>query len=364
MIVLGIESSCDETAAALVREDGTVIADIVASQIAIHAPYGGVVPELASRAHMRAVVPVVRQALASLPGGMAEVDVVAATQGPGLVGALLVGFELGKALAFAHEKPFVGVNHLDGHLLSPFLRREESPPVPALPYIALLASGGHTALYRVDGPGERTLLGQTRDDAAGEAYDKAAKVLGLGYPGGPIVDRLARAGRPDVVPFPVPMAGRPGLDFSFAGLKTAVARHVAEHGAPTDERALADVCASFQRAAVTSLVSRSLAACAREGVPELVLTGGVAANRGLRALAAERCAAAGVRLHVPELASCTDNAAMIAYAGAQRFLREGTAPTGAAVYSRDEARKRGRFREDGTLVQRKPHPPQHLPRRT
>ncbi len=353
MIVLGIESSCDETAAAIVREDGTVIADVVASQIDVHAPYGGVVPELASRAHMRAIVPVVREALAALPGGMADVDVVAATQGPGLVGALLVGFELAKALAFAHGKPLVGVNHLDGHLLAPFLRRAESPPAPSLPYVALLASGGHTALYRVDGPGEAALLGQTRDDAAGEAYDKAAKVLGLGYPGGPIVDRLARSGRADVVPFPVPMAGRPGLDFSFAGLKTAVARHVAEHGAPADEQALADVCAAFQRAVVTSLVERSLAACAREGVGDLVLTGGVAANRGLRALAAARCADAGVRLHVPEVASCTDNAAMIAYAGAQRYLREGTATTGVSVYSRDKARKRGRFREDGTLVPRK-----------
>ncbi len=356
MIVLGIESSCDETAAAIVRDDGVVLADVVASQIDVHAPFGGVVPELASRAHMRAIVPVVRDALAALPGGMERVDVVAATQGPGLVGALLVGFELAKALAYAHGKPLVGVNHLDGHLLAPFLRREGSPPVPTLPYVALLASGGHTALYRVDGPGEATLLGQTRDDAAGEAYDKAAKLLGLGYPGGPVIDRLARAGNPDAVPFPVPMAGRPGLEFSFAGLKTSVARHVAEHGVPEDEARLADVCASFQRAVVTSLVDRSLSACRREGVADLVLTGGVAANRGLRALAAARAEAEGVRLHVPEFASCTDNAAMIAYAGAQRYLREGAGTTGPAVYSRDKARRRGRFREDGTLVPRKGSP--------
>jgi N6-L-threonylcarbamoyladenine synthase len=360
VIVLGIESSCDETAASLLRVDpaghageGVVLADVVASQIDTHAPFGGVVPELASRAHMQAIVPVVREALGVLPGGMADVDLVAATQGPGLVGALLVGFELAKALAFAHGKPLVGVNHLDGHLLAPFLRREGTPPPPELPYVALLASGGHTALYRVDAPGETALLGQTRDDAAGEAYDKAAKLLGLGYPGGPVIDRLAKAGRPDAVPFPVPMSGRPGLDFSFAGLKTAVARHVAEHGLPSDEAGLADVCASFQRAVVESLVKRSVAACLAEGVRDLVLTGGVAANRGLRARAEARCQELGLRLHVPPMASCTDNAAMIAYAGAQRFLREGRATTERGVYSRDPARRRGRFRADGTLIPRK-----------
>jgi N6-L-threonylcarbamoyladenine synthase len=370
VIVLGIESSCDETAAALVRVercapatrptqpaepagDGLVLADVVASQVALHAPFGGVVPELASRAHMRAIVPVVREALRALPGGIRDVDVIAATQGPGLVGALLVGFELAKALAFAHAKPLVGVNHLDGHLLASFLRREGTPPPPSFPFVALLASGGHTALYRVDAPGETALLGQTRDDAAGEAYDKAAKLLGLGYPGGPVVDRLAAKGDPEAVPFTVPMAGRPGLDFSFAGLKTAVARHVAEHGVPSEERALADLCASFQRAVVESLVRRSVAACTAEGVRDLVLTGGVAANRGLRARAEARCRELELRLHVPPMASCTDNAAMIAYAGGQRFLREGTSSTERGVYSRDPARRRGRFRADGTLIPRK-----------
>jgi N6-L-threonylcarbamoyladenine synthase len=323
MNVLGIESSCDETAAAVVRDDGLVLSDVVASQIALHSPYGGVVPELASRAHVRNIVPVIEQAVQALPGGFAAVDAVAVTNGPGLVGALLVGVQAGKAIAWSRGVPLVGVNHLIGHLLAVFLRRDVDAPAMdlAFPYVALLASGGHTALYRVDGPLDIEQLGETRDDAAGEAYDKVGKLLGLGYPGGPVVDRLAALGDAKAVALPLPMRNKHGLEFSFSGLKTAVAQHVAKHGVPRGEQAQADLCASFQHAVVTSLVNKSVAACKREQVARLVLGGGVAANRGLRALAQQRCSEEGIALFVPPLASCTDNAAMIAYAGAQRLVR-------------------------------------------
>ena len=352
--VLGIESSCDETAAAIVSPDGRVLRDVVASQIAEHAPYGGVVPELAARAHLRAVVPVIEAAVAALPGGLDDVDGVAVTQGPGLVGALLLGVQVARALAWQRGLPLVGVNHLDGHLLAVQLRREgdDAPPVP-YPYVALLASGGHTALYRVDAPDEVALLGQTRDDAAGEAFDKAAKLLGLGYPGGPVIDRLAAEGDPKAVKLPLPFASKKTLDFSFSGLKTAVARHVQKHGPPADEGALADLCASFQRSVVHVLAKKAVAACEAEAVPRLVLGGGVAANAGLRARARELCEQKGVALHVPPLKSCTDNAAMIAYAGALRLAR-GERDDALRVFSRDPKRRRGKFRRDGTLVKRRP----------
>jgi len=323
MIVLGIESSCDETAAALVRDDGLVLADVVASQIKLHAPYGGVVPELASRAHLTNIVPVIEQALAVLPRGLSEVDAIAVTNGPGLVGALLVGVQAAKAMAWAKQKPLVGVNHLVGHLLAVYLRRDPAsqPLALPMPYVALLASGGHTALYQVDDAQRIQQLGCTRDDAAGEAFDKVGKLLGLGYPGGPIVDKLAALGDPTAVRLPLPMRNKQSLEFSFSGLKTAVAQHVAKHGRPDSDQARADLCASFQRAVVTSLVLKSVAACKQQNVPRLVLGGGVAANRGLRALAQEHCTRAGIDLFVPPLASCTDNAAMIAYAGAQRLVR-------------------------------------------
>ncbi|MCA9614618.1 MAG: tRNA (adenosine(37)-N6)-threonylcarbamoyltransferase complex transferase subunit TsaD [Sandaracinus sp.] len=353
MWVLGLESSCDETAAALVSPDGVVLSDVVASQIAEHAPYGGVVPELAARAHLRAVVPVVEEALRALPGGLNDVGGLAVTVGPGLAGALLVGVQVAKALAWKTGLPLVGVNHLDGHLLAVQLHREDEAfePVP-YPYVALLASGGHTALYRVDAPHEIELLGQTRDDAAGEAFDKAAKVLGLGYPGGPVVDRLAAQGNPRAHPFPTPMPSRATLDFSFSGLKTALVRHVEEHGLPKDDAALADVCASYQRSLVEVLAKKSIAACTNEEVPRLVLAGGVAANRGLRARCAELAAKAGVTLHVPPLRACTDNAAMIAYAGALRLAR-GERDETLVPFSRDPRRLRGKFRRDGTLVKRR-----------
>jgi N6-L-threonylcarbamoyladenine synthase len=321
MIVLGIESSCDETAAAIVREDGSVLSDVVASQIAVHAPFGGVVPELASREHLRNIVPVIERAVSVLPGGFDDVDGIAVTAGPGLVGALLVGVQTGKAIAWAKHKPLVGVDHLTAHLLAVHLKRDAEGEPPVFPYVALLVSGGHTALYLVRSDADVQLLGQTRDDAAGEAYDKVAKLLGLGYPGGPVVDKLAHLGDPLSVPLPMPMRHKRSLEFSFSGLKTAVAQHVHKHGRPGNEAALADLCASFQHAVVTVLVQKSVEACRVVGVPRLVLGGGVAANRGLRAEALRQCTRRGIALHVPPFASCTDNAAMIAYAGALRLYR-------------------------------------------
>jgi N6-L-threonylcarbamoyladenine synthase len=353
--VLGIESSCDETGAAVVDETGLVHADVVASQIKLHAPYGGVVPELAARAHVKNIGHVVRATLESLEGGLASIDAIAVTQGPGLVGALLVGTSLAKAMAWSLDKPLVGVNHLEGHLLAPFLRRRpEDAPGLAFPYVALLASGGHTAIYRVDSPTEIELVGQTRDDAAGEAYDKAAKLLGLGYPGGPVIDRLAAKGDPAAHPFAVPMQRKKGLEFSFAGLKTALARKIEREGVPADERTLADVAAGFQEAVVRSLVETSIRACKELEVPRLVLTGGVAANSRLRALATSRCGEEGIALVIPPFSSCTDNAAMIAYAGVLELLEVGPDDLTIAPYSRDPQRKRGRFGPDGRLIPRKP----------
>ncbi|NCQ60208.1 MAG: tRNA (adenosine(37)-N6)-threonylcarbamoyltransferase complex transferase subunit TsaD [Myxococcales bacterium] len=349
-LLLGIESSCDETAAALVDEQGTVFADVVASQIALHAPYGGVVPELAARAHLESISHVVEAALTKLPEGV-SLDAVAVTTGPGLVGALVTGVEFAKAFAFARGLPVIAVNHLEAHLLAVHLRRDEAVVGPAYPYVGLLASGGHTALYRVDAPEDIALLGQTRDDAAGEAYDKVAKLLGLGYPGGPVIDRLAAKGDARAVVLPRPMVGKKGLEFSFSGLKTAVARHVEREGPPVDEASMADFCASFQRVMVDALARRAVAACVQEELSDLVLAGGVAANSGLRARARELCAAAGLRLHTPPLASCTDNAAMVAYTGALAFARgERADDEGLRVYSRDPARRRGRFRPDGSLI--------------
>ncbi|MEZ4389987.1 MAG: tRNA (adenosine(37)-N6)-threonylcarbamoyltransferase complex transferase subunit TsaD [Polyangiales bacterium] len=319
LTVLGVESSCDETAAAVVRlgadGGGEVLSDVVASQIAEHAPYGGVVPEIASRAHLRAITPTIREAVAAA-GGWDVLDAVAVTSGPGLVGALLVGVQAAKAVSFARSLPLVGVNHLAGHLLAPFLNRELAVGGrPAFPYVALLASGGHTALYRADSPTDFRELGATRDDAAGEAFDKVAKLLGLGYPGGPVIDRLAAQGDPRAIDFPRAMQGR-SLEFSFSGLKTAVSVHVKRHGAPPAGAGLEDLAASVQAAIVDTLVRKLMLAVRLEGVRDVVLSGGVAANRGLRQAAARACADAGVALHVPPAKSCTDNAAMIAYAGA------------------------------------------------
>ncbi len=320
MLILGIESSCDETAAAVVDEGGVVRSDVVQSQIAIHGPYGGVVPELAARDHLAHITPVVERALADAGTTLADIDAIAVTVRPGLAGALLVGAQFGRTLAWASGKPIVGVDHLVGHLLAVYLKRPgmETPAMPEFPFVALLVSGGHTALYRVDGPRPADIreLGATRDDAAGEAFDKAAKLMGLGYPGGPLVDRLAALGDASKHKLPLPMME--GVEFSFSGVKSWLARHVERHGRPTGQD-LHDLCAAFQ-GAVVEVLSRKLVRAARdEGVRSVVLGGGVAANRGLRARAADLCARHRLALFVPPVKSCTDNAAMIAYAGMVRF---------------------------------------------
>jgi N6-L-threonylcarbamoyladenine synthase len=325
VLVLGIESSCDETGAAVVDGDGRVASDVVQSQVRLHAEYGGVVPELASRDHVKNVTHVVREAMARANATWDSLDAVAVTNRPGLVGALLVGVQAAKGMAWGAGKPLVGVDHLVGHLLAVFLRRDgaESGALPQFPFVALLASGGHTAIYRVDAPhaGAVRELGATRDDAAGEAFDKVAKLLGLGYPGGPVVDRLAPKGDPKRIPLIAPMAHTKTLEFSFSGIKTQVAQWVAKNGVPKDEQTIADLCASFQRAVTDVLASKLVAAATREGVRDIVLGGGVAANSALRARTIELAAAHGMRAFIPSLASCTDNAAMIAYAGAMRLAR-------------------------------------------
>ena len=325
MRVLGIETSCDETAAAVVTDRGRVESDVVHSQVKLHAPYGGIVPELAARDHVRNLHPVVEAALERAGVGLDEIDGLAVTCRPGLAGALLVGVALGKALAWATQKPIVGVDHLVGHLLAVFLSYRDLPEPDGaeFPFVALLASGGHTALYRVEGPSLELVseLGATRDDAAGEAFDKVAKLLGLGYPGGPIVDRLAKEGDALAIELGRPMRRRDSLEFSFSGLKTNVARWVSEHGQPADQRALANLCAAFQRRVVDTLVAKTVRAARTERVQTIVLAGGVAANRELRASAAQAAERHGLRLVVPPLRACTDNAAMIAYAGALRLAR-------------------------------------------
>lgn len=326
MRVLGIETSCDETAAAIVTETGAVLSDVVRSQIAIHAPFGGIVPEIAARDHTRSIIPVIREALDRAHMRVHDVDGIAVTSQPGLAGALLVGLSAAKGLSFAIGAPLVGVDHLVGHLLAVFLQREpaQPAPVPAYPYLALLASGGHTALYRVDGPRLDAIheMGATRDDAAGEAFDKVGKLLGLGYPGGPVVDKLAALGDASraVDALPKTTAYRKNLEFSFSGLKSSIARHVGATGRPIEGQALHDLCAAFQSAVVETLVGKTILAARTAGLERVVLAGGVAANRGLRARMAERCKSAKLALFVPPFASCTDNAAMIAYAGAQRLV--------------------------------------------
>ncbi len=324
MLTLGIETSCDETAAAIVDEQGTVLSDVVHSQVDTHRIYGGVVPELASRDHLQNIVPVYRAALERAGKRLADIDGIAVTSGPGLSGALLVGVQMAQALAWASDKPIVGVDHLVGHLLAAFLRHAEQPgPAPEFPFIALLVSGGHTAIYRVDGSelSSITELGATRDDAAGEAFDKVAKLLGLGYPGGPVVDRLAQQGDPDRIPLPVPMRRQGSLEFSFSGLKTNVARWVEANGPLGDEQRLYDLCAAFQRNVVESLLSRTFRAARGQGLGTVVLAGGVAANRSLRSRAAAYGQRFGIQVIVPHLSHCTDNAAMIAYAGSRKLAR-------------------------------------------
>ena len=319
LLILGIESSCDETGVALVRSTGgdavpTLLAHALHSQIDMHQAYGGVVPELASRDHIRRVLPLATQVLQESGQSLADVDVVAYTRGPGLAGALLVGAGMACALGASLGKPVLGVHHLEGHLLSPFL----SADPPKFPFVALLVSGGHTQLMRVDGVGRYEILGETIDDAAGEAFDKSAKLMGLGYPGGPALSRLAEQGSATAFKLPRPLLHSGDLDFSFAGLKTAVLTQAKKLGDELEARK-ADLAASTEAAIVEVLVKKTLAALKQTGLKRVVVAGGVGANRHLRAQLDAACAAARVRVHYPELHLCTDNGAMIAMAAAMRL---------------------------------------------
>ena len=318
MLILGIESSCDETGVALVATQGVetprLLAHALYSQIEMHQAYGGVVPELASRDHIRRVLPLTRQVLHESARALHEVDVVAFTRGPGLAGALLVGAGVACALGASLGKPVLGVHHLEGHLLSPFL----SADPPQFPFVALLVSGGHTQLMRVDGVGHYVLLGETIDDAAGEAFDKSAKLMGLGYPGGPALALMAEGGDAQAFKLPRPLLHSGNLDFSFAGLKTAVMVQAQKLGGELDARK-ADLAASVEAAIVEVLLKKSLKALQSTGLKRLVVAGGVGANRQLRLQLNAACAQLGVRVHYPELHFCSDNGAMIAMAAAMRL---------------------------------------------
>ena len=325
MNVLGIESSCDETGVALVEASGAAVpklrAQALHSQIEMHRAYGGVVPELASRDHIRRVLPLAREVMGAAGATLAEIDCVAYTRGPGLAGALLVGAGVACALAAALERPVLGVHHLEGHLLSPFL----SADPPEFPFVALLVSGGHTQLMRVDDVGRYELLGETIDDAAGEAFDKSAALLGLGYPGGPALARLAEFGDASAFDLPRPLLHSGNLDFSFAGLKTAVRTRLMKLGSNVCEQDRAHLAASTQQAIVEVLVRKSLQALRQTGCARLVVAGGVGANTRLREQLNVECAKRQIRVHYPELALCTDNGAMIALAAAMRLQRGGQA---------------------------------------
>ena len=311
MLTLSIETSCDETAAAVVRDGREILGSVISSQVAVHAEYGGVVPEIASRKHLEAVVPVISESLSQAGVTLDDIQGVVATRGPGLVGALLVGLATAKGIAFVRRLPFAGVHHIEGHIFAGFLER----PAPC-PFLALVVSGGHTHLYRVDGIGRYRQLGQTVDDAAGEAFDKTATLLGLGYPGGMVIDRLAGEGDPKRYSLPRPLLHDGSCNFSFSGLKTAVATVVRREGDVIKEgQPLCDLCASFQAAVTDVLTAKTAAALDSEGIMRLVVVGGVACNSGLRAGMAGLAERSGVELFIPAPLLCTDNAAMIAVPG-------------------------------------------------
>jgi N6-L-threonylcarbamoyladenine synthase len=330
LLILGIETSCDETGVGLYDTAAGLLADALHSQVELHAVYGGVVPELASRDHVRRLLPLVGNALAQSGRSLSDVDLVAYTQGPGLGGALLVGASVATGIALALDRPVIGIHHLEGHLLSPLL----CEPRPDFPFVALLVSGGHTQLMRVDGVGRYGLLGETQDDAAGEAFDKTATLLGLGYPGGPALARAAREGNPARFDFPRPMLASGDLDFSFSGLKTAVLTRVRAL-AEVDDRTRNDLAASFQAAVVDVLAAKCMDALEREGLQRLVIAGGVGANEALRARLAAEAQARGCEVYFPPLRLCTDNGAMIAFAAALKH-REAAAAGPFAIRPRWE----------------------------
>ncbi len=322
LITLGIESSCDETGIALYQMGRGLLAHALYTQVAMHNEYGGVVPELASRDHVRRIIPLIRQVMNEADVSLAQIDAIAYTQGPGLGGALLVGASVANALAYALDIPTIGIHHLEGHLLSPLL----SDPAPEFPFVALLVSGGHTQLMRVDGVGRYTLLGETVDDAAGEAFDKSAKLLGLGYPGGPALAKLAAEGRPGLYKLPRPMLHSGDLEFSFSGLKTAVMTLVKQRSSDgeksLDQQTRADIACAVQEAIVDVLAQKARAALAHTGLDRLVVAGGVGANRLLRERLSKDIGKRGGKVFYPDLEFCTDNGAMIAFAGALRLAEQ------------------------------------------
>ncbi|WP_028323713.1 tRNA (adenosine(37)-N6)-threonylcarbamoyltransferase complex transferase subunit TsaD [Desulfatirhabdium butyrativorans] len=326
MKILGIETSCDETAAAVVENATVVRSSVVASQIADHHPYGGVVPELASRKHLEAITPVVAAALQQAGIAATGLDAIAVTRGPGLVGALLVGFSFAKAMAVSLNLPWIGINHLEGHIQALFL----SETAPSFPFIVLLASGGHTSIYKACSPIEMIPMGRTLDDAAGEAFDKVAKLLGLGYPGGAVIEKTARNGNPKSIPFPRTYLDKTRFDFSFSGLKTAVRRYVQTHGTSSVE----DIVASFQEAACEVMVQKLVQAAVSEKASRIAIVGGVAANSRLRQMAKSEAEKHGLDLFIPEIAYCGDNAAMIASAGFHRLMNGERSSVEDDVFSR------------------------------
>ncbi|RDI41519.1 tRNA (adenosine(37)-N6)-threonylcarbamoyltransferase complex transferase subunit TsaD [Aquicella lusitana] len=328
MLVLGIETSCDETGIAIYDADRGLIAHTVYSQTDVHAQFGGVVPELASRDHVRKLIPLIEEALGKAALTINDVQGIAYTKGPGLVGALLAGAMLGRALGFALGIPTIGVHHLEGHLLAPFLE----PNPPSFPFLALLISGGHTELVKVEGLGRYQIIGDTLDDAVGEAFDKTGKLLGLGYPGGAALAKLAEQGQAGRFHFPRPMVDRPGLDFSFSGLKTFALNTVQQHG--QDDQTRADIALAFQYAVVETLMIKCRRALQATGLQRLVVAGGVGANQALRQALAEMCEKRQVSLYFPRLEFCTDNGAMIAYVGCQRLLAGEREELGVEVYPR------------------------------
>jgi N6-L-threonylcarbamoyladenine synthase len=331
MLILGIETSCDDTAAAVLKEN-EILSNVLTSQDSIHTKFGGIVPELASRKHLQAIHPIVETALANAGIKLSDINLIAATQGPGLIGSLLVGYSYSKALSYVSKIPLVGVDHMAGHILSIFLGRDK----PTFPYIALIVSGGTSSIYLAHNYNSFQLLGRTRDDAAGEAFDKVAKLLGLSYPGGPQVSEKATNGNPEYVHFPRAWLDENSLDFSFSGLKTAVLNHVHQQHRKDAELCINDICASFQEAVVEVLVTKTILAAQHNNIGTVVIGGGVSANPRLREVFTERCHKEGLFFYAPPPQYSTDNAAMIALAGFYSFKDSGPNSLDEDVYSRSQ----------------------------